>query len=233
VDVRLTDAPTLSVVIVTALIDSINPCAIGVLVILLSTLLHMKHNKNRMLTIGLIYIGAVFATYLAAGFGLLLVIQRLQISHILSVIVGSVIIILGLVEFRDAFAKKPILAISAKHASKISTMLSKVSIPSSIVLGMFVAAVELPCTGGPYLAITAILAQVGMSFTVVSLLVLYNFIFVLPLLIILGLVYFGVSTKVISKWKDSNKQWMRIANGILLIALGLLLLFWSQFMSLF
>ena len=41
--------PTLSVVIVTALIDSINPCAIGVLVLLIATLLELSEEKSKML----------------------------------------------------------------------------------------------------------------------------------------------------------------------------------------
>ena len=103
-----------------------------------------------------------------------------------------------------------------------------VSIPGSIVLGMFVAAVELPCTGGPYLAITTLLARIGMSWDIFWLLVFYNVIFVLPLIIILLLVYFGVKTDKIKKWKQSQKKWMRLAIGIVLLALGLLLILWAN-----
>ena len=43
---------TWPVVIVTALVDSINPCAIGVLVLLISTLLTLAKNRFKMLTVG-------------------------------------------------------------------------------------------------------------------------------------------------------------------------------------
>ena len=62
--------PTLMAVIATALIDSINPCAIGVLILLISVMLAFK-NKKDMLLYGLIYVFAIFATYLLAGFGIL------------------------------------------------------------------------------------------------------------------------------------------------------------------
>ena len=88
--------PALSVVVITALIDSINPCAIGVLIVLIATLMGLSKDRNKMLKVGLIYISAVFVTYLAAGFGLLIFIQKFNISGPLSWFVGILIIILGL-----------------------------------------------------------------------------------------------------------------------------------------
>src|SRR3989344_4374770 len=160
-----TPLPTWTVVVITALIDSINPCAIGVLVILIATLLGLSKNKNKMLSVGLIYITAVFLTYLAAGFGLLYLIQKLNISQQLSWFVGGLVIIMGLLEIKDFFwyGKGITLQIPPKRAEQIKKMMKKISIPGSIVLGIFVAAVELPCTGGPYLAITTILAKLGFS----------------------------------------------------------------------
>jgi cytochrome c biogenesis protein CcdA len=222
--------PTLPVVITTALIDSINPCAIGVLILLIATLIGLSKNRRKMLVVGMIYISAVFVTYLAAGFGLLYFIQILNISGILSWIVGVLVIILGLLEIKDFFwyGKGLSLRIPAKRAKQIKKYIKNVSIPGSIFLGMFVAAVELPCTGGPYLAITTLLAKIGFSFKVLWLLVLYNFIFVLPLLVILIMVYFGVSTKKIKAWKEKEKKWMRLLIGLVLLALGALLILWAQ-----
>jgi len=222
--------PTIPLVLVTALIDSINPCAIGVLVILIATLLHLSHNKNKMLAIGLIYISAVFLTYLAAGFGLLVFIQKLNISGPLSWVVGFLVIGLGVIEMKDFFwyGKGISLRIPARQAKKIGKYIRHVTILSSIFLGIFVAAVELPCTGGPYLAITTLLAKIGFSWKVFWLLALYNFIFVLPLLVILGLVYFGISAKKIQKWKNAEKRWMRLFIGIVMILLGALLILLAQ-----
>lgn len=222
--------PALSVVLVTALIDSINPCAIGVLVLLIATLLNLSKDRKKMMTVGIIYITAVFVTYLSAGFGLLVIIQQLNISTQLSWIVGILVILLGLLEIKDFFwyGQGLSLRIPAKRAEQIKKYMKKVSIPGSIFLGIFVAAVELPCTGGPYLAITTLLAKIGFSWQVFWLLVLYNFIFVLPLIIILLLVFFGVKTKSIQKWKDKQKKWMRLFIGLVMIALGVALILWAN-----
>tara|TARA_Y100000310_G_C20666865_1_gene808022 strand:- start:847 stop:1563 length:717 start_codon:yes stop_codon:yes gene_type:complete len=222
--------PTLPVVLVTALIDSINPCAIGVLILLIATLVSLSKDRKKMLIVGMIYITAVFVTYLAAGFGLLYFIQKLNISTALSWIVGILVIGLGLLEIKDFFwyGKGLTLRIPAKRAEQVKKMIAKVSIPGSIVLGMFVAAVELPCTGGPYLAITTLLAKIGLSAKVFWLLVLYNFIFVLPLLVILFMVYFGVKAKTIKNWKNKQKKWMRLFIGLIMLALGVALILWAN-----
>lgn len=226
----MVDLPTWPVVFSTALIDSINPCAIGVLVLLIATLISLSKNRNKMLGVGMIYISAVFITYLAAGFGLLYFIQKLNISEELSYIVAFLVIILGLIEIKDFFwyGKGISLQIPKNRAQQIMKYIKHITIPGSIFLGIFVAAVELPCTGGPYLAITTLLAKIGFSWYVFWLLVVYNFIFVLPLLIILGLVYFGVSTKRVQEWKDKQKKWMRLFIGLIMIILGILLLLWAR-----
>ena len=63
------DLPTLSVVVTSALIDSINPCAIGVLILMISVILSGKGSVGRMLLLGGLYIFAVFAVYLSMHHG--------------------------------------------------------------------------------------------------------------------------------------------------------------------
>lgn len=222
--------PTWPVVFATAAVDSINPCAIGVLILLIATLLSLSHDKRKMVWVGTIYILAVFLTYLAAGFGLLFFIQRLQIADELSWFVGGLVIILGLLEVKDFFwyGRGLTLQIPARRVKQIKKYMKHVTIPGAIFLGMFVAAVELPCTGGPYLAITTLLAKIGLTLEIFWLLVVYNFIFVLPLIVILLLAYFGVSAKKMKAWKDKEKKWMRLAIGLVLIALGVILIMWGN-----
>ncbi len=222
--------PTWTVVFTTALIDSINPCAIGVLVLLVTTLLAMHKNRHKMLMVGTIYIAAVFVTYLAAGFGLLFFIQKLNIAQPLSYIVGGIVIILGLIEIKDFwwYGQGISLQIPAKRAEQIKKWMDHVTIPGAVLLGAFVAAVELPCTGGPYLAITTLLAKLGLSWSIFWLLVVYNFIFVLPLIVILGIVYFGLNPEKVKKWKNTKKKWMRLFMGLVMLALGVLLILWAN-----
>ena len=61
--------PALGVVLTTAAIDAINPCAIGVLILMISVMLGSGKSTGHMLFMGSLYVLAVFATYLAAGLG--------------------------------------------------------------------------------------------------------------------------------------------------------------------
>lgn len=221
--------PTIGTVIVTALVDSINPCAIGVLILLISTLLAAKQ-KKKMLKIGLIYISAIYITYFSAGIGLTAFLARIPVSvaEYIAIVVGTIIVGAGLVEIKDYYwyGKGFSLMIPAQRAKQISKYMhnvSNLSVPAVILLGMFVAAVELPCTGGPYLAITLLLSQ---SFTIqaVWLLALYNVIFVLPLVVILVMVLSGKNVARIKAWKQSSRTYMRLATGLVLIWLGWLLI---------
>ena len=222
--------PALPVVLVTALVDSINPCAIGVLILLIGTLLALSRDKHKRLFIGIIYILTVYITYLLAGIGLLLFIQRFNLAEPIGIFVGILVIILGLVEIKDFwwYGKGFSLSIPYKRSLQIKEKMKKISILGAIVLGIFVAAVELPCTGGPYLAITAILSKIGFNPVVFSYLLLYNFIFILPLIVILLLVYFGLSAKKLEKWRKKNRKWMRLITGLVMVGLGVLLILFAM-----
>src|SRR3989344_7167978 len=157
--------PALPIVLTTALVDSINPCAIGVLILLIATLLSVAHDKKRLLLIGTIYILAVYITYMLAGIGLLLFIQRFNLAEPIGIGVGILIIILGFIEMKDFwwYGKGISLTIPARRSEQIKKMVKRLSVPGAILLGIFVAAVELPCTGGPYLAITTLLSKIGFN----------------------------------------------------------------------
>lgn len=216
-------------VVTTALVDSINPCAIGVLILLISTLMHLSHDRRRMAAVGLIYIAVIYVTYFLAGIGLLYFIQRLNIAEPLGIFVGALVIIAGGIEIKDFFwyGNGISLEIPKFGVERIKRAVKKATIPGVISLGFLVAAVELPCTGGPYLAMTTILAQ-RIDIQAIYYLLIYNFIFVLPLLVILGLAYSGTRLKAVELWKNKYRKWMRLVTGIMLIGLGVLLILFAN-----
>ncbi len=223
-----TELPTLITVITTAAIDAINPCAIGVMILMMSSILVSGQSTRRMTLLGLTYTFAVFITYLIAGFGLLFFLSEipLYITEYVSITVGTLIIIAGILEIKDFFwyGKGPSLAIPVYFSKKLSGYASNTTFIGVFFLGVFVSAVELPCTGAPYLAIITLLSQ-NFDTTAFSMLVIYNIIFVSPLLVILGLVLAGVKLQSIKLWKQMNRGNMRLFIGLLLVFLGWLLIF--------
>jgi len=215
---------TLGSIIIAALIDSINPCAFGVLLFLWTTMLSMGSSK-RALKYGLVYIFVIFLVYFSAGLGIIKILN--EFSGILNYIVitaGILVFIGGLIELKDFFwyGKGISLKIPVSTKPTIEKIIKKGTLPAVILLGFFVTLVELPCTGGIYLAILSIM-HINKTFGIPYLL-LYNFIFVLPLIIMVFIAYYGVKAEKIQTWVENNKKWMRLAAGIVMIGLALYLL---------
>ena len=174
------------VLIGAGVIDSINPCAIWVLVFLLAFLVESNKKPIELLKHGLVYLFAVFLTYLLAGVLLLPLIQSLGNFSANAYLGFAVIIgIFGLLEIKEYRAPGKdwsILEIPPKYSVKIKQWKHKIleSYPMTFALGAFVAIVELPCTGAVYLAILALMSKAGVSVNSIVMLIAYNLIFILP-----------------------------------------------------
>ena len=227
----MTEDLTWALVLGAAVVDSINPCAIGVILFLSSALLRVS-SRAILLRLGITYIITIYVVYMLSGLGLIWF-QHVLISkgfaEITGIFVGVFVIILGLIEIKDFFwyGKGISLEISPRYKEQLTQMAQQFSFVGIIAIGGFVAIVELPCTGGPYLAITALLAQ---SFDLQAFIYLsvYNFIFILPLAGVLFLIYFGAATLKMKQWRLENRKWMNLASGILMISLGSLLIAYYQ-----
>ena len=94
---------TLGVVIGAALLDSINPCVLGVLIFLIAFMRKVFKSRWKMLIGGLFYSLVVYVTYLAIGFGLLQVAVNITVSNIFYGTAAVVAILAGLLEIKDYF----------------------------------------------------------------------------------------------------------------------------------
>jgi cytochrome c biogenesis protein CcdA len=216
---------SLPVLIGAALVDSINPCAFGVLIFLLAFLSKTARRPSKLLIHGMVYVFAVYITYLSAGLVLLPIIRSLgHFSVIAYITIAILIIIAGLLEIKDYFfyGRWFSLSIAPSDAARIKMYVKKISdsIFTAFGLGIFVALVELPCTGAVYLAVLTIMSITGYTAHNITQLLLYNLIFVLPLIIIVWAMYRGVSSKTMHAWKDKHKEAMRLITGIVLVGLG-------------
>ncbi|PIN76178.1 hypothetical protein COV18_00590 [Candidatus Woesearchaeota archaeon CG10_big_fil_rev_8_21_14_0_10_37_12] len=229
----MADPINLPILIGAAVIDSINPCAFGVLIFLLAYLSNAVKQKAKILLHGFVYLFAVFLTYLLAGLILLPIIQTATRSFSVYAyyVIAAIIFIAGLIEIKDFFwyGKGFSLGIFPSAAKRIKNYTKRVTghISTSFFLGVFVALVELPCTGAVYLAVLTLMASSGVSMSNLSLLVLYNFIFVLPLGVIVALFYKGVTAHKFEQWRLKNRSLMRLLAGLLLIGLALWMIWYA------
>jgi cytochrome c biogenesis protein CcdA len=94
-------------------------------------------------------------------------------------------------------------------------------------IGFIVTLFELPCTGGPYFFVIGLLSQTQSVWSVMPVLLYYNLVFVVPLLAITFLVYFGfTSIEHADKWKEKNIKVLHLIAGVIMLALGV----WAFFM---
>jgi cytochrome c biogenesis protein CcdA len=216
------EALTWSAIIIAALIDSINPCAFGVLIFLMASLLRMG-SARRALRAGLLYSLVVFLTYFFVGFFLYGIIDKFSSTsgfYYFYLGVAIFIFILGLFQLKDVFwyGKGFTLRISPKVKPIIEKFMTRGTLFSIVVLGVIVSLSELPCTGEVYLGILTMMS-LHQTFGI-SYLLVYNFIFVLPLIILTYLVYRGTSTQRLQNWTVSNRIYMKLISGLLLVGLA-------------
>ena len=94
---------TFPAVVLGAAIDSINPCAIGVLIFLMAYLLKVFKTAKTMLLGAFLYISAVYITYLLAGIGLLTAIQNVILAYWFYWLATFIAFSAGTFEIKDVF----------------------------------------------------------------------------------------------------------------------------------
>ena len=216
-------------VIGAALVDSINPCAIAVLVILLGTLLS-SGDKKTALKGGLAFTFAIYIAYFLFGLGIFSALQISGLSYWFYKIIGVIAIIVGLANIKDFFwygGGGFVIEIPTSWRPALKKMLSAVtSVPGAFLMGFVVCLFELPCTGGPYIFILGLLAERTTMISAMPILLLYNLFFILPLLIITFIMYAGLkNVEEIGAWKDKNIRELHLVAGLMMLTLGLLVTF--------
>jgi len=208
-----------------AIVDSINPCAIAVLVILLTGLLAVK-NRQVILRTGLMFVVGLFLAYYLIGLGLLGAIHLTGLASILHKLVAIIAIVIGLFNIKDYFCYGGmgfVTEIPRSWRPRIKALLSGIVTPwTAFLAGVLVTFFELPCTGGPYLFTLGLLSKGFSWWEVAGILGYYNLLFILPLIIILSLVYWGYATAVrTGEWKDKNIRLLHLVAGVIMLGLGI------------
>jgi len=213
----------LPLVLVAALIDSINPCAFGILLLTVAFLLSIGKARLGILKIGGAYVMGILAVYFLIGLGILQALHLFNTPHFMAKLGAGLLIILGAInlvsEFFPSFPLKPRIPHAAHK--KMAELMEKASIPTAFVLGALVGLCEFPCTGGPYLMVLGLLHDNTTYLTGVGYLILYNAVFIIPLVIVLLIASDATLVEKVRAWKQSETKHMRLWGGIAMIILGL------------
>lgn len=225
---------TLPTVIVAATVDGINPCAFTVLLLFITAMLatmqageqNLRAIRTRMLSLGGIYIAAVFLTYLGLGIGLLKTLDFFTRQHLPARFGALAAILFGLWMLKDFFL--PDMGWRLQAPSQVGTMArqmaKKATIPALILGGFLIGLCTVPCSGAVYLGVLSLLALQPSALLGYGYLVLYNLIFVLPLVIILIAASARPTLNRLAHWNLHHKEWVRLALGSGVVLMGLLIL---------
>ncbi len=237
VDLGNFSLPTATIIL--GALDGFNPCAMWVLVLLVGLLLGMK-DKRRMWILGLAFIitsAAFYYALMAAWLNLLLFIGFV---FWLRILVGVVALIsgghqlkeyftvpAGVCEATDAKQQQKILDRAKKFVREKSFWLALGGVVSFAIIVNFVEAV---CSAGLPVIYTQILTLAGLTaWQYYAYMLLYVFIFMLDDLIVFFAAMFALKKLVFA---GKYSRFSRLAGGILMLIIGILLLFkpeWLMF----
>jgi hypothetical protein len=216
---------------VVGLVDGFNPCAMWVLLFLLSLLVHVRSRLRIVLIAGTFVLvsGLVYFAFMAAWLNAFIMIG---LSRALQVTLGMIAVLIGGVHIKDffAFGTGPSLVIPDSVKPGIYTRVRRIVQAEDLTLAMIgvtilavsVNLVELLCTAGLPALYTQILVShdLGMP-AYYGYLALYNLAYVLDDAVIVGIAVYTLNR---TKLQQRQGRWLKLASAIVIIVLGLMLL---------
>jgi len=232
-------------ILLAGLIEGMNPCALATLVFFISYLTMVGRKRREILMAGMGFSASSFVTHLLLGFGILNFIQYFSFFPLFSRIVYLITFIfslfLGIFSLYDYiqlkkgrpskmrlqvpdFLKKRIHRIIRTRSSEFEgneeTQLARLLI-IAIFIGFIVTLLQSTCTSQVYLPtllfITNIPSLRGSAFLY---LIFYNLIYILPLLAIFGIVYWGVTSEQLSAFLQKRASTIKLLTAIFFFALA-------------
>lgn len=214
---------TFPAVLVAAAVDGINPCAFTVLLLLVSAVIAtLDHGgdsagevRSRLLVRGGMFVAAVFLTYLAVGVGAMGTLGMFTRRHWPARVAALAAVLMGLWMIKDHFLphSRWHLRAPARTAELARAAARKGTMPALFAGGVLIGLCTVPCSGAVYLGVLSLLALQPRRVLGYGYLVLYNVVFVLPLLAILAAAAARPSLRLVTGWNRDHGEQVRLVLG--------------------
>ena len=216
----------LPLVLLSAVLDSVHPCSFSILLITIAFLFGMQMTRKKILQIGGTYIVGIFAAYFLIGLGIFQVLHLFNTPHFMGKLGATILIIFGLLNLINRFFPAFPLRLKIPSVSHIAMgrLMERASFLAAFGLGLLVGICQFPCMGGPYLMVIGLLRDQVTYFTGFGYLLLYNLILALPLMAVLFVAADKAIVEKAQEWKRTNQGVMRLWAGLVMVALGILIL---------
>lgn len=217
----------LPLVLISALLDSVHPCSFSILLITIAFLFGIQLSRKKILQLGGTYIAGIFSAYFLIGLGILKVLHIFNTPHFMGKLGATLLITFGVLNlFTRFFPAFPIkLKIPGVAHGVMGKLMDKASFPAVFGLGLLVGICQFPCMGGPYLMVIGLLRDQMTYVSGFNYLLLYNFILILPLVVVLFISADKLLVDKMQIWKRDNMNGLKLWAGILMIIIGILIFF--------
>ena len=224
--------PLLSIVL--GLVDGFNPCAMWILIFLITMLFNMKDRK-KMWILGLTFIvtsGIVYLLFMLTWLNLATFISKLSFIRLLIALIALVVGIINISKFANSLIKKDegCDVVDKKDRKNIMNKIIKITTEKKFILALFgiialaasVNIIELMCSIGIPLLFTQILAMNNLSTFEYA---IYMFLYILFFLIDDIIIFVGsMITLKVTGLSTKYTKLSHLIGGIIMLLIGLLLI---------
>jgi cytochrome c biogenesis protein CcdA len=218
------------------LIDGVNPCAFATIIFLISYLAAYERKRWEVLATGLAFALGVFIAYLGVGFGLLKFVASLPFLNVIGRwIYGFTALVClalawgSLADYNKARSGR-LTDMSLRLPDRLRSLTkrwvrqgagSRRFVLSAFVLGFAVSLVELACTGQVYLpTIIFMLGVPQMRLRAGLTLVIYNLMFIAPLIVVFLLAYYGTTSQQLGAWLQKRTAAVKLGTAVVFLLLA-------------
>jgi glutaredoxin len=230
-ELRVSDLGLPLFTIIIGLLDGFNPCAMWVLLFLLSLLVNLQDRRKMALLAGtFVFVsGLMYFAFMAAWLSIFLLIG---LSRAVQVGLGSIALFVGAVNVKDFFAWRRGITLSIPESAKpglyarVRAILQAENLTGAltgiVILAGLVNMIELLCTAGFPALYTHMLSLQGLSmWEYYGYLGLYNVAYIFDDSLMVTTAVITLSRR---KLQERAGQWLKLGSGTVMAGLGLVLL---------
>lgn len=223
-------------IMVAGLIDGLNPCAFATLIFFISYLNTKKKSEKQIFLIGISFILGIFITYLLLGVGIFRGLETANEATLISIIIYPIAGILAFIfgsysiydykKIKMGKTKEMVLKLPKKINNLIKWIIKKHANIKyftifAFITGMTISIFEFVCTGQVYLPTIIYILGVpryrGQAF---GYLLIYNIMFIVPIILIFIAIYFGVSDQKLKEILKKHVGLIKIFTALTFFILG-------------
>jgi len=232
-------------ILLAGLIEGLNPCALATLVFFISYLTMVGRKRKEIFRVGMGFTGAGFATHLLLGLGILSFVQQLSFLPLFSRIVYLVTFLFSLflgifslydyVQLKRGRPSKMTLQVPDSLKKRIHRIIRKREgeldankegkptrfLFAAMVIGFIVTLLQSTCTSQVYLPTILFVTNIpSLQESAIFYLILYNIVYILPLVAIFSIVYWGTTSDQLSFFLQRRTSTIKLFTALFFFALA-------------